>query len=48
MLARLALICLAALAVSACGIKGPLYLPSPGPGAPASADHSKASGSDHP
>ncbi|MCB1888082.1 MAG: lipoprotein [Rhodocyclaceae bacterium] len=48
MLARIALTCLVTLAVSACGIKGPLYLPSPDRAGSESADHSKATPSDRP
>ena len=40
---RLPAIALACALLSACGIKGPLYLPAPGTAAPppAGADHSK-------
>ena len=43
MRARLPAIALASALLSACGIKGPLYLPAPGTTAapPAGADHSK-------
>lgn len=43
MRAKLPVIALACALLSACGIKGPLYLPDPGTTAPpaAGADHSK-------
>lgn len=43
MRAKLPLIALVCALLSACGIKGPLYLPAPGTTAPpaAGADHSK-------
>ena len=43
MRARLPAIALASALLSACGIKGPLYLPAPGTttSPPAGADHSK-------
>ncbi len=43
MRAKLPLIALACALLSACGIKGPLYLPAPGPATQpqAGADHSK-------
>ncbi|CAM5336793.1 MULTISPECIES: lipoprotein [Thauera] len=41
MRAKLTAIALACALLSACGIKGPLYLPAPGGQAPAGADHNK-------